>query len=88
MITKFSLADMLFHHSVFFKGVSCSAKNILYNTIYGDASPSRSVFYLDGYQGLTTRCMRSRGFSDVDLFTANIFENTAKELKVTILILI
>ena len=58
----------------------------MYNTIYGDASPSRPVFYLDGFQGLTTKCMRSTGFADTDLFTANIFENTARELKVTILI--
>ena len=40
------------------------------------------MFYLDGFDGQTTKSLRLQGFLDKELFTANIFANTAAVLKV------
>jgi hypothetical protein len=42
----------------------------------------RPVFYLDGFDGQTTKNLRLKGFLDREMFTANIFANTAAVLKV------
>ena len=40
------------------------------------------MFYLDGFEGESTKTLRLAGYDDADLFTANLFENTAAILKV------
>ena len=59
-----------------FTGLYCSNENNL------SSESGRSMFYLDGSVGETTKALRLAGFLDVELYTANIFENTANSLKV------
>ena len=42
---------------------------------------NRPVFYLDGSDGGTTNCLRRAGWSNGDLYTANLFQETAKVLR-------
>ena len=37
---------------------------------------------MDGFEGESTKTLRSAGYEDSDLHTANLFENTAAILKV------
>lgn len=57
-------------------GLYCSNENNV------NIESERSMFYLDGSLGETTKALRLAGFLDAELFTANIFENTANSLKV------
>ena len=43
---------------------------------------NKPVFYLDGFEGESTKTLRAAGYEDSDLYTANLFENTAAVLKV------
>jgi hypothetical protein len=70
------LHNSLLYYNILFAGLYCSNENI----IIGESE--RSMFYLDGSLGETTKALRLAGFSDLELYTANIFENTANSLKV------
>lgn len=50
------------------------------------STENNPVFYLDGFEGETTKCLRSAGYASHDLFSANIFKDTAAALKVRIII--
>ena len=45
---------------------------------------NRFVFYLDGFEGESTKVLRLAGYSDAELYSANMFEDTAKQLKVSL----
>jgi hypothetical protein len=70
------LYNSLLYYIILFTGLYCSNEN----SVIGESE--RSMFYLDGSLGETTKALRLAGFLDLELYTANIFENTANSLKV------
>ena len=83
---------LLCHFSHFFTnflGAYCSSTNNQIDTkalteesITEIIYINKPVFYLDGFEGESTKTLRSAGYEDSDLHTANLFENTAAILKV------